>query len=115
MKGFLSRASGAIWERDLDDRMTEEITAPVRDNPAQSRFELEIDGFLALADYQLEGGVMTFTHTESPLALRGRGAASKLIHDALLSARERGLKVRATCSFVVVYLQRHEEFADLIA
>jgi len=85
----------------------------VRHNPAENRFELEIDGSLALAEYRLADGVMTFTHTESPPALQGRGAASKLIHGALLQARAQGLKVRATCSFVVAYLKRHREFADL--
>lgn len=93
--------------------MTEENVSAVRDNTALSRFELEIDGHLALAEYRLANGVMTFTHTESPPALQGRGAASKLIHGALLQARARGLKVRATCSFVVAYLKRHPEFADL--
>ncbi|MDJ0447701.1 GNAT family N-acetyltransferase [Methylocystis sp. JR02] len=85
----------------------------VRDNPAQSRFELDLDGSMALAEYTLDDGVMTFTHTETPPARQGRGAASKLIHGALLAARARGLKVRATCSFVVAYLARHPEFADL--
>ncbi len=84
----------------------------VRHNLAESRFELEIDGALALADYRLEDGVMTFTHTETPPALQGRGTASKLIHGALLQARAQGVKVRATCSFVVAYLKRHPEFAD---
>lgn len=91
--------------------MAESFT--VRDNPAKSRFEFDLDGSKALADYTLDDGVMTFTHTETPPALQGRGAASKLIHGALLAARERGLKVRATCSFVVAYLERHPEFADL--
>ncbi|BDV34747.1 GNAT family N-acetyltransferase [Methylocystis iwaonis] len=85
----------------------------VRDNSARSRFELDLDGSMALAEYTLTDGVMTFTHTETPPALQGRGAASKLIHGALLAARARGLKVRATCSFVVAYLERHPEFADL--
>jgi uncharacterized protein len=90
--------------------------AVVRHNAGPSRFELEVDGHLALADYVLRDGVMTFTHTESPEALAGMGAASKLIHGALLWARDEGLKVTATCSFVVAYLKRHrQEFADLEA
>jgi uncharacterized protein len=88
-------------------------SAAVRDNPAESRFEFDMNGDTAFADYTLENGVMTFTRTVTPLALRGRGAASALIHAALLTARERGLKVRATCSFVVDYLARHPEFSDL--
>jgi uncharacterized protein len=90
-------------------------SAAVRHNLAKNRFELEIDGVLALAEYQLEDGVMIFTHTETPPALQGRGAASALIHGALLAARAQGFKVRATCSFVVAYLKRHREFADIEA
>jgi len=90
-----------------------EISAQACDNPAKSRFELDIGGSLAIAEYKLADGVMIFFHTETPPALQGRGAASKLIHGALLAARERGLKVRATCSFVAAYLKRHPEFADL--
>ena len=89
--------------------------ASVRDNPAMSRFELDLDGAVAVAEYELEGGVMVFTHTRSPAELRGRGAASTLIQGALLAARARSLKVRAECSFVVTYLKRHPEFADLEA
>lgn len=93
--------------------MSQEKSGDVRDNVERSRFELDVDGQLAVAEYRLANGVMTFFHTETPPALQGRGAASKLIHGALLAARQRGLKVRATCSFVVAYLKRHPEFADL--
>ena len=46
-------------------------------------------------------------------ALAGRGVASQLIRNALLSARTQGLKVRPACSFVVSYMKRHPEFGDL--
>lgn len=85
-----------------------------RDNAALGRFELEVDGHLAIAEYRIAEGVIEFFHTVSPPALRGLGAASKLIHGALLAARERGLKVKPTCSFVAAYIERHREFADLL-
>lgn len=84
----------------------------VRHNAAQSRYELAMDGALALAEYSLDNGVATFFHTETPPALQGRGVASRLIRSALSDARARGWKIRATCSFVVAYLKRHPEFAD---
>lgn len=87
------------------------LSASVRDNAAMNRFELEVDGHLAIAEYDLDGDVITFTHTEAPPALQGRGVASELIRGALLSARDKGLKARATCAYVVAYLQRHPEFA----
>lgn len=85
----------------------------VRDNAQKSRFEFEIDGHRALADYRIADGVMDLYHTESPPALAGRGVASKLVRTALISARAQGLKVRPTCSFVAAYLKRHPEFADI--
>ncbi len=51
----------------------------VVENPAQSRFEAQLDGYLAVADYRLEGDSMIFTHTEVPPAFRGRGIAEKLV------------------------------------
>ena len=86
----------------------------VRDNVGQSRFELEEDGNTAVANYRLADGVMTFTHTETPPALRGRGVAGRLIHGALTTARTRGLKVVAQCPFVAAHIARHPEFADLL-
>ena len=98
---------------DIDGGADKTSETTVRDNAEKRRFEIEIDGHLALADYRIHDGVMELYHTESPPALAGRGVASQLIRTALLSARAQGLKVRPTCSFVAAYLKRHPEFADL--
>jgi predicted GNAT family acetyltransferase len=85
----------------------------VRDNKAKSRFELDIEGAVAFASYRLASGAVIITHTETPPNLRGRGVASKLVQGALQLIRADGLKVVAGCGFVVDYLQKHPEFADL--
>lgn len=87
----------------------------VQDNPALSRFELETGDALAVACYRLAGATMTFTHTEVPMRLRGRGIASRLVRGALEAARTRGLRVVPRCSFVADYVARHPEFRDLVA
>lgn len=87
----------------------------VRNNAALSRYELDIDGVTAFANYRLAPGKVIITHTETPPALRGRGVASKLVQGALEKIRADGLKVVAGCSFVVDYLDKHPEFADLAA
>ena len=87
----------------------------VTDNAEENRFELMVDGQRAEAYYTLEGKIITFTHTDVPMVLSGRGVASRLIKGALEQARSRGLKVRATCSFVSAYLGKHREYGDLIA
>jgi uncharacterized protein len=87
--------------------------APVRDNKALSRFELDVEGAVAFANYRLTPSTVIITHTETPRGLRGRGIASKLVQGALEQIRADGLKVVAGCGFVVDYLRKHPEFADL--
>ncbi len=82
----------------------------VIDNRAESRFELLVDGAMAIAEYRIVGDSIHFTHTETPYALQGKGVASQLIHGALTSAKERGLKIVPRCSFVVHYVAKHPEF-----
>ncbi len=87
----------------------------VTDNRAENEFELIVDGHRAIAAYQLEDDVITFTHTFVPKKLEGRGIASKLIRAALDSARDRGLKVVSHCSFVTMFIERHPEYQALLA
>jgi len=85
----------------------------VRDNTALSRFELGVEDGLAFANYRRTPSAVIITHTETPRALRGRGVASELVKGALQLIRADGLKVVAGCGFVVDYLRKHPEFADL--
>jgi predicted GNAT family acetyltransferase len=86
----------------------------VRDNTALSRFELDVEGGRAFANYRRSPGTVIITHTETPRALRGRGIASELVQGALELIRADGNKVIAGCGFVVDYLRRHPEFSDLV-
>jgi uncharacterized protein len=85
----------------------------VRDNKAQSRFELDVDGGVAFANYRLAPSAVVITHTETPRALRGREIASKLVAGALGLIRADGRKVIAGCSFVADYLRKHPEHRDI--
>lgn len=89
--------------------------ATVRDNRALSRFEMDVDGRVAFANYRMTPQAVIITHTETPRALRGRGIASELVKGALDLIRADGRKVIAGCGFVVDYLRKHPEFADLTA
>jgi uncharacterized protein len=90
------------------------MPATLHDNPELSRFEMDDDGVLSVANYRLADHLMTFTHTEVPPQARGHGRASRLIAGALETARARGLKVVAHCSFVRDFLAKHPEYRDLI-
>jgi len=86
----------------------------VRDNAAQSRFELDAEGEVAFANYRRTPSAVIITHTETPRALRGRGIASELVAGALELIRADGHKVIAGCSFVVDYLRKHRQYGDLV-
>ena len=85
----------------------------VRDNKSRQRFELDVEGTMAFANYRLTPDTVIITHTETPASLRGRGIASELVKGALELIRADGLKVVAGCGFVVDYLQKHPEYAGM--
>jgi len=66
-------------------------------------------------NYRVRDGVISLNHTETPVAARGRGLASRLVAGVLKLTRERGLKVVPRCPFVRAYLAGHPEDSDLLA
>ena len=95
--------------------MNQENARPaVRNNPEQGRFELEVEGKLCLAEYELRPGCIDFTHTEVPPEVGGRGLGSVLVKAGLAHARSEQLHVIPSCSFFARYMQRHPETHDLV-
>ena len=88
--------------------------AQITDNTARSRFERVEEDMLAFADYRLDGNVLILPHVEVDPALRGRGAAGRLMAGVLEMARERGWKVRPICSYAAAYIERHPGYRDLL-
>ena len=88
--------------------------ATVRDNKAQNRFELAVEGGTAFANYRMTSSAVIITHTETPRAVRGRGIASELGKGALELIRTDRRKVIAGCAFVVDYLRKHPEYGDIV-
>lgn len=92
-----------------------ETPVQITHNPAASRYEAVLDGHLSICEYELSDGRMIFTHTVVPPELRGRGMAEKLVRAALAEARAAGRRVVPQCSYVAKFIERHAEFADLVA
>ena len=85
------------------------------DNPAHSRFEWRERGMLAFADYRRRGDVLVIPHVEADVALRGTGAAGRLMQALADHARSNGLKLTPICSYAVAWLGRHPKEADILA
>ena len=91
--------------------MAEQVT----DNAERSRFELEVDGQIVFASYRRMGGRLAITHVEAPPALRGTGAAGRLMEGVMARARAEGAKVTPLCGYAAAWLRRHKAYADLLA
>ncbi len=86
----------------------------VTHNRLASRFEAQTGGGMAVCSYDRFRGVLNLVHTEVPRDSRHRGVAGALVRHALDWAREQGLRVRPSCSYVAAYMRRHPETQDLL-
>ena len=90
--------------------MTTEATVAVRLNAGASRYEIVVGDELAgYSEFELGEGSITFVHTVVDDAFEGRGLGGKLAKGALTDAKDRGLRIEATCTFIAGYLERHPE------
>lgn len=78
------------------------------------RVRLEL-GFEALVRYQLEGNVMAITSTRVPDDLQGKGYGKVMMETVLPEIEQMSLTVRPVCSYVEHYLNRHPQWAHLVA
>lgn len=69
----------------------------------------------AQIDWIEQDGVMTMNHTFTDDSLRGQGVAKKLLDQAAENAREKGLKMKAVCSYVVNAFEKNDEYDDVKA
>jgi predicted GNAT family acetyltransferase len=86
----------------------------VTDNPTEGRFELALDGAIAVAYYKIVDGRIVLTHTEVPQQFSGQGIGSRLARGVFETIRSRGQRAIAKCPFMAAYASRHPEFAALL-
>jgi predicted GNAT family acetyltransferase len=87
----------------------------IRDNPAELRYELVLDGNLAgTIRYRRLPGALALVHTEVEPELEGRGLGARLVAGALEDIRARGLRRVPICPYVRSYIDRHPEYGDLV-
>jgi len=82
---------------------------------AASRYEIVVDGEVCgFAEYRVDGDVITFFHTVTKPAKRGRGLAAIVVGRALDDARAAGRRVVPQCWYVAQFIDLHPEYADLV-
>ena len=91
------------------------MTDAITDNRDRSRFELDIDGRIVFANYRRQGSTLVIPHVEAPPALRGTGAAGRLMRGVMETARAEGLRVLPLCGYAAAWIRRHPDYHDLLA
>jgi len=93
------------------------MTVTVVDAPEQSRFKLwNDDALIGLADYVIEDGTITFTHTEVNTDRRNKGLGATLVGGALDQVRSEGTyRVVAACPFVAHFITENTAYQELLA
>lgn len=88
----------------------------VRNAPESDRYEI-VDGdrVLGIAAYERRGATLVLTHTEVEPDSGHEGVGSALVRGTLDDVRAAGGKVVPRCPFVRGWIDRHPEYADLVA
>ena len=77
-----------------------------KDDAQASRFELDEGGGVTFADYRREPGLLIIDHVETPISLRGRGAAGRLMEAILARAADENRQVVPLCGYAAAWLKR---------
>ncbi|MGD9995415.1 MAG: GNAT family N-acetyltransferase [Ilumatobacteraceae bacterium] len=98
------------------DRTVSGDGVDVTDNPVRMRYEIHVGETLAgIATYRRHEGKVEFLHTEVDHEFEGRGLAGQLARGALDDVRARGLRAVPLCPFIASWIERHPDYADLVA
>ncbi len=79
-----------------------------------ARYEMDEQGLTSWADYRRAGERLFIDHVEAPIALRGTGAASRLMAALSADAKSKLLKITPICGYAAAWLKRSKEFGNLV-
>lgn len=80
----------------------------------KNRFVLQINNQLAKVDYVIKDKKMYLTHSEVPIALRGKGIGKELVLQTFTLLTKEGYQAVAVCSYIKAIAQRSPEWKNII-
>ena len=84
------------------------------DNIEKQRFELVENGLIVFARYRQHDSRYIIVYVEADPALRGSGAAGRLMTEIVALAREKKLQIVPRCAYAVAWFKRYPEAADVL-
>jgi predicted GNAT family acetyltransferase len=91
------------------------MTDTVKDSPALSRFEMDVNGATVFVTYTLSQSVPTLLHLEVPKALEGHGVATRFTKAVLDLLRTEKRKAVVICPFIAAFIRKNSEYNDVLA
>lgn len=87
----------------------------VQHDTQNHQYLVHLEGdFFAIVKYQQQGDVLFITSTRVPDELQGKGYGKIMMESVLPQIEASGYKVKPVCSYVVHYINRHEEWLHLL-
>ncbi|HKH52234.1 MAG TPA: GNAT family N-acetyltransferase [Mycobacterium sp.] len=94
---------------------TDKTGAPTTVTAESDRFSISVEGQkVGFTEFADRNGQRIFTHTEVADDFEGRGLATILIDEALQATRDAGLRIVAVCPMVAGFVEKHQEFSDVV-
>ncbi|GJD53421.1 hypothetical protein OPKNFCMD_6196 [Methylobacterium crusticola] len=87
----------------------------MHDDSDGRRFALTVDGQTVSADYERRPGILVIRYVYAPPALRGTGAAGRLMEEVAAAARAEDRRILALCGYARRWLARHPRHRALLA
>lgn len=115
-KAYYDEALKIATAENLSEASMGKENLQVIHNPAANRFEMEVEGHIAVVNYRKnDDGVYNLYYAGVPPELEGKGYGSQLVKGTLEQLKTDGIKFIATCPFIVAYLRRHPEYQEFSA
>ncbi len=91
------------------------MDAKIQHDQKNHKFTVTIEGSECYLNYNLpRNNVIDFYFTYVPGELRGRGIAAQLVEEGLKYAEKNNLQIIPSCSYVNIYVHRHEKYKGLL-
>ena len=87
----------------------------ISNNTEDEKFTSTINGYEAYLEYNQRDDKISLYRVFTPVELREKGIAAKLVEYAFEYARANNLKVYPNCSYILSYLNRTGKYKDLLA
>jgi predicted GNAT family acetyltransferase len=93
-----------------------ESAIQITENDGRHRFEAVLDGEVAgFVSYRREDDRVVLVHTEVDPRFEGKGVGSALARGVLDRLRDEGVVVVPECEFIAGWIEKHPDYADLVA